>query len=276
MDIDFSTGELVLIVAGLGVVSILAGLLAGLLGVGGGIILVPALFWLFTFIDFDDDLSMHMAVATSLATIIATSIASMRTHRKKNAVDDKLLRRWGPAIAIGALSGGILARFIDPDGLKAVFGFVALAVAINLAIPKNLVISDAIPGSRIVQAAISYVIGLISSLMGIGGGTLAVPTLTAFSYPIHLAVGTASAFGLLIAVPAVLGFVISGWDVPSRPPLSLGYVSLAAVAIILPFTTFFAPYGARLAHSLDAKWVKRWFAIFLAITAIRMLFSVFS
>ncbi|MGO4841210.1 TSUP family transporter, partial [Rhizobiaceae sp. 2RAB30] len=134
------------------------------------------------------------------------------------------------------------------------FGTVGLLVAVNLSLPRTLVVADALP-NRFVQAVIAGVIGLVSSLMGIGGGTLGVPTLAAFSYPIHRAVGTASAFGLIISVPAVFGFIVSGWDVAGRPPLSLGYVSLVATAIILPFTTFFAPYGARLAHSLEPIWV---------------------
>lgn len=275
METAFSAGELAALAVGLGLSSIVAGLLAGLLGVGGGIVIVPVLFWLFTLTDFDDDLAMHMAVATSLATIIFTSISSMRAHHKKGAVDASLLKRWTPGIALGALTGGILARFIEPDMLTAIFGVIALAVAVNMAIPKTLVIAESLPASRVVQVAISYVIGFFSALMGIGGGTLSVPTLSAFSFPIHRAVGTAAAFGLVIALPAVAGFIYAGWDVPDRPPFSLGYVNLAAALIILPFTTFFAPYGARLAHSLDARWVKRAFAIFLAITAVRMLLSAF-
>lgn len=268
-------GEIFLLAGGLAAASIVAGIIAGLLGVGGGIVIVPTLFWLFTIIDFAPELSMHMAVATSLATIIATSVSSMRAHHKKGAVDVALLRRWTPAMAIGALAGGLVARFVDPAALKAIFGVVALIVAANLSTPRNLVVAAALPAGKIVQSAISLVIGLLSSLMGIGGGTLSVPTLAAFSYPIHKAVGTASAFGLVIAVPAVAGFVISGWDAPGRPPFSLGYVNLAAAAIILPFTTVLAPYGARLAHRLDAVWVKRAFATFLAITALRMIWTAF-
>ncbi len=260
---------------GLGGASVLAGLLAGFLGVGGGIVLVPVLFWLFTFIDFPDTLSMHMAVATSLGTIVFTAISSTRAHHERGAVDLDLLKAWGVPIAVGALTGGLMARFIDPAGLKAIFGFVALAVAVNLATPKTFVISDRLPEGRAKNASIAGAIGLVSSLMGIGGGTLGVPTLAAFSYPIHRAVGTAAAFGLIIAVPAVIGFVISGLGVADRPPLSLGYVSLPAVLIIIPFTTFMAPIGARLAHDLDAIWVKRGFAVFLAITSVRMLSSVF-
>lgn len=272
MDLIFTPVELVLLIGGLSLASVIAGIIAGLLGVGGGIVIVPVLFWVFTFTSFPEELAMHMAVATSLATIITTSVASMRAHHKKGAVDSELLRRWAPALAIGALAGGLAARYFDAAVLTGVFGIVGLAVAINLATPRNLVIGETLPRSPI-QVGIATVIGFVSSLMGIGGGTLGVPTLAAFSYPIHRAVGTASAFGIVIAIPAVLGFIISGWEAPGRPPLSLGYVSLVATAIILPFTTFFAPFGARLAHRLEPIWVKRAFSIFLAITALKMLHS---
>jgi len=275
MDFSFTAPQLILLVGGLSGASIIAGIVAGLLGVGGGIVIVPVLFWLFTLTDFPDELAMHMAVATSLATIIATSISSMRAHHKRGAVDFALLRRWAPALGVGALGGGLAARVFEPEVLTGIFGFVALLVALNLVRQKHFVISQHLPGG-VFQTSVAGLIGFVSSLMGIGGGTLGVPTLTAFSYPIHRAVGTASAFGLVIAVPAVIGFIISGWDVPGRPPLSFGYVSLVAAAIILPFTTFFAPLGARLAHALAPIWVKRAFALFLTITAIKMLSSTFS
>ncbi len=269
----FTSADLVGIALGLGLAAIVAGLIAGFLGVGGGIVLVPVLFWLFTLIDFPQELSMHMAVATSLATIIFTSVSSVRAHHGRGSVDLSLVRSWAIPIGLGALSGGLLARLIDPDGLKVVFGVVALCVAVNLATPKSLVVSDHLPTSKPLNVTIAGTIGLVSSLMGIGGGTLGVPTLVAFSVPIRMAVGTAAAFGLIIALPAVAGFVFSGWGIPGRPPASLGYVSLPAVAIIIPFTIFLAPIGARFAHSVDGKWVKRGFAAFLAVTAVRMLAS---
>ena len=271
---SLSIPDMLLLGGGLVGASVIAGIVAGLLGVGGGIVIVPALYWLFTFINFPTELAMHMAVATSLATIITTSISSMRAHHRRGAVDFTLLRRWAPALAIGALAGGLAARAFDAAVLTGVFGTVGLLVAANLVIPKPLVIAENMP-SNPVQVVLATIIGFVSSLMGIGGGTLGVPTMVAFSYPIHRAVGTASAFGLVIAVPAVIGFIISGWDVPGRPPLSLGYVSLVAAAIILPFTTFFAPLGARIAHALEPKWVKRAFAIFLTLTAVKMLASAF-
>lgn len=264
------------LLAGLLVASVFAGILAGFLGVGGGIVLVPAMFWMFGFVDFPRELAMHMAVATSLGTIIFTAISSARAHHARGGVDMDLLRRWGPFIAAGALAGGLAARFFDPATLTAVFGTVGLLVALNFLRPKPLVIAQDLPKSRAANAGIAGVIGTVSSLMGIGGGTLGVPTLSAFSYPITRAVGTSAAFGLIIAVPAVVGFVISGIGVPGRPPLSLGYVSLPAVLAIIPITTTLAPFGAKLAHSVEARWVKYGFALFLGITALRMLISAFS
>jgi uncharacterized membrane protein YfcA len=275
MDLAFTTTELVLLAGGLVVASVAAGLIAGLLGVGGGIVLVPVMFWMFTVIAFPEEIAAKMAVATSLTTIMFTSVSSMNAHRKKGAVDFELLKRWAPFLGLGALAGGLATRYLESEALTGVFGFVGILAAINLAIPKTLVIAGQLPHVAI-QWGLAFINGVISSLMGIGGGTLGVPTLAAFSYPIHRAVGTASAFGLVIAVPAVVGFVIAGWDAPGRPPLSLGYVNIAAAAIIIPITMFFAPYGARLAHALQPIWVKRAFALFLTITAIKMLHSTFT
>ncbi len=270
-----SSIDMALLVGGVIATAIIAGVMAGLLGVGGGIVLVPVLFWILSATDFPPDISMHMAVATSLATIIFTSISSARAHHKRGAVDKDLLRRWAPGMILGALTGGLAAKYINGDGLRAIFGCIGVLVAINMATPKTLVISDRLPGARATNVAISYVTGFFSALMGIGGGTLSVPLLVAFSVEVRRAVGTASSFGILIAVPAVIGFVFAGWSVPDRPPLSLGYVNLPAAAIILPFTVGFAPVGAKIAHTVDPKWIKRAFALFLGITALRMLMSVF-
>ncbi|WP_417583162.1 sulfite exporter TauE/SafE family protein [Pelagibacterium sp.] len=273
MNFELDVPTLVALVAGLLATGAVGGVLAGLLGVGGGIVVVPVLFWVLTILDFPSDISSHLAVATSLATIIPTSISSMRAHAKRGTVDGELLRLWGPAVVVGALIGGLLSKVIPGDGLRMVFGTVAILVAINMAIPKTLVLAPALPKSNLLNRGIATIIGLVSSLMGIGGGTLSVPTLNAFSFAVHKAVGTAAAMGLLIAVPGVLGFIWSGWDVTGRPPLSLGYVNLAAVAIIAPVSYLMAPIGARLAHALNPRLLKIAFAIFLFITAVRMLMT---
>ena len=268
-----TTLQITLLVGGVILAGGLGGLLAGLLGVGGGIVIVPVLFWVFTFTRFDPALAMHMALATSLATIIATSISSARAHHKRGAVDMALVKRWGPWMAAGALAGGAFAGLVNAAALMLVFGLVGLAVSVNLARPKSLVLAPDLPASKAGQPALATGIGLVSAMMGIGGGTLGVPTLTAFSVPVHRAVGTAATFGLIIAIPAALALVVAGLGVAGRPPLSLGYVNLVAAALILPISTFMAPRGAKLAHALDAKWVKRSFALFLTITSIRMLWT---
>jgi uncharacterized membrane protein YfcA len=248
-----------------------AGVAAGLLGVGGGIVIVPMLYWISPMLEMDPAVVVHAAVATSLATIIPTSIASVRAHHRRGAVDVALLKSWGPAVFAGAALGGIASGYLDGKALAGVFGGVALIVAVNMALPKPLILADALPSSAAINRLMAAAIGFVSALMGIGGGTLSVPTLTLFSFPIHRAVGTASAFGLAIAVPAVIGYVYGGWDVAGRSPYSLGYVNVLAAIPLVAMTVLFAPLGARIAHSINRTPLKRCFAAFLAVTAIRML-----
>lgn len=266
-----SIGFLTMLAIGLLATGAVAGVLAGLLGVGGGIVIVPVLFYLFEFLEIPKSISMHLAVATSLATIIPTSISSARSHHKKGALDIALLKFWAPFIFIGAGLGGFLSRYINSNELTLLFGIIALIVSINMALPKKITLTSGLPKSKILNASIGAIIGFLSSLMGIGGGTLSVPTLTLFSYPVHKAVGTASAFGIVIAVPAVIGFIGAGLGIENRPPFSLGYVNLVAMALIFSMTIFTAPIGAKIAHKINAKSLKLAFAIFLFITAIRML-----
>ncbi len=261
------------LVVGLLVTGGVAGLLAGLLGVGGGIVIVPILFIVFDLLDFSEAVAMPLAVATSLATIIPTSMSSARAHHRKGNVDTDLFKRWAPFIALGAAVGGLLSFVVSGVGLKVIFGTVALAVAINMASPKSLVLGKQLPFGKARNGGMATAIGGFSALMGIGGGTLSVPVLSMFSFPTHRAVGTASAFGIVIAVPAVIGFIASGIGVADRPPWSFGYVNLAAAAIIFPVTTLVAPMGARIAHALPAERLRLVFAVFLAITAVRMLWT---
>lgn len=270
------TPDLLPLTAALAASAAFAGLLAGLLGVGGGIVLVPVLVWVLQATGFPPAITMHMAVATSLATIVFTSVSSARAHDRRGAVDRRVLLLWGPGIVAGAFAGGLAARAIDPGGLKTVFGIVALLIAANLATPRIFVLAPDLPASRAPNWAMGGIIGVFSALMGIGGGAMSVPLLTAFSIDIRRAVGTAATFGFVIAVPATVGFMISGWSVPDRPPLSLGYVNLIAVAVILPFSTAAAPLGAKLAHWANPVWIRRLFSGFLIVTAIRMLTSAWS
>lgn len=271
---DLYTAQfLVLFVTGLLATGAISGVLAGLLGVGGGIVVVPVLFLLTGFLGFPAELAMPMAVGTSLATIIPTSVSSARAHHKRGSMDADLLKIWAPFVFFGALLGGVLASFVSGAFLTLFFGGVALVVAINLALPKTVVVADDLPRGAIARSAVPAGIGLFSALMGIGGGTLSVPILSAFSYPVHRAIGTAAAMGLVIAVPAVCGFIWAGWSVEGRPPWSLGYVNIPAAVLIFATSVFAAPLGSRLAHAMDAGPLKRVFALFLFVTSVRMLWQ---
>ncbi|MGE4251137.1 MAG: sulfite exporter TauE/SafE family protein [Parvibaculaceae bacterium] len=253
----------------------LGGFVAGLLGVGGGIVIVPVLFHIFTLLGIDEDLKMHLTVGTSLSTIILTSAMSVGAHWRRGAVDVVLLKRWGAAVFLGVVTGTSLALYVKGPVLMAVFGGVALVVSLHMAFAEpSWRIADKLPGG-IIEQALAGGIGGLSAMMGIGGGTLTVPTLSLFGYPIHKAVGTASAIGFLIGVPGTIGFVLSGLGENGLPPFSLGYVSLPGLALIAPASIVLAPFGAWAAHSLPVRGLKFAFAAFLLVTALRMLWSVF-
>ncbi len=268
---DYTLAFLLVLAVAMLCTGAIAGVLAGLLGVGGGIVIVPVLFILFDYLEIPPQISMHIAVATSLATIIPTSISSARSHNKKGSIEIDMLKSWAPLIFIGAAIGGILSKYLASSSLTLIFGVIALLVSINMALPKKVVIADELPKGVVGKGLLPSFIGGFSALMGIGGGTLSVPILSAFSFPIHRAVGTASAFGLVIAIPAVIGFIWSGWSADLRPPYSIGYVSVPAAVLIFSVSVFTAPLGAKLAHSLNPANLKKAFALFLFITSLRML-----
>ncbi len=270
--IDFSV--LLIFVAALAGAGVLAGLVAGLFGVGGGIVIVPVLYYVFTIFDVPEDVKMHVAVGTSLATIVVTSIRSLRAHLKSGAVDVQLLKNWILPILAGVVAGTAVADMINGEALTLIFGVIALLVAANMAFAKSSWrLADAMPG-RPSRDLIGATIGFLSTLMGIGGGTFGNTVMTLYGRTIHQAVATSAGLGLIIAVPGALGFVISGWNEVGTPPFSVGYVNLIAFACIVPATIVMAPIGARLAHRLPQRTLKRGFAAFLALVAIRMLYGV--
>ncbi len=267
---DFNLVTLLPWVAVLGVAGVCAGLIAGLLGVGGGIVIVPVLFHLLSLLGVPETVKMHLAVGTSLAAIIPVSLSSLRAHWRRGAVDRTLLGRWALPIAIGVAVGTGLAGLVHGHVLTAVFAGVALLVAAHMAFATdNTRLSGKVPEGLAIHA-IPFTIGGLSAMMGIGGGTLTVPTLVLCNYPVHRAIGTAAAFGLIIAIPGAVGFAFSGLDVPDRPPLSIGYVSVIGLVLIAPISTLLAPVGARVAHALSPRLLRRCFAAFLLATSLRM------
>lgn len=257
----------------LGLVGCVSGFLAGLLGVGGGIVVVPVLYHVLAAFEVDVALRAHIAVGTSLATIIPTSIQSFRAHRARGAVDGALLKLWGPFVAAGVVVGVLVAAYAPGAILTAIFGIVAAVVALYMLFTRegwHLV--SALPG-RTGQAAMAGAIGTISTLMGIGGGTLTVPTLSVFSHPVRRAVGTASVVGIIIAVPGTIGYILSGWEKAGLPAFSLGYVNLAGMVAIVVTSMWFAPLGARAAHTVEPRMLRMLFGVFLTVTSVKMLFD---
>lgn len=250
---------------------VFAGLLAGLLGVGGGIVIVPVLYFLFQRFGVSPDSAMLIATGTSLATIIPTSISSIRSHHAKGNVDLVLFKRWSGLILIGVLAGSILVTQIDGNWLVPLFGVVATLAALNMLFRAGKpAIFRGLPNMA-GQGVLATIIGSISAMVGIGGGTLSVPILTAFSYPAHRAVGTAAAIGLLISLPGALTMMLLGTTPSDAPDGTIGLVNLFGFICIVPLTVLCAPLGANLAAKLNPTLLKRVFAVALLITGSRML-----
>lgn len=272
----YSNIELMMFAVGLLATGIIAGVMAGLLGVGGGIVIVPVLFHIFTTLGIDESIRMHLAVGTSLGTIIPTSIRSVRAHHKKGAVDWALLKRWALPMLFGVVVGTVLASYVNGQVLTGIFAAFAIIIAANLAFGREeWRLGDELP-SMPVQSGIAAVIGGLSSMMGIGGGTFGVTTMTLFGRPIHKAVATSAGLGLIISVPGAIGFLVSGWTVQGLPPFSIGYVNLIGLALIVPMTVLAAPWGAALAHKISRKTLARAFAFFLLATSIKMMMGLFA
>ncbi|KIN77021.1 sulfite exporter TauE/SafE family protein [Sulfitobacter mediterraneus] len=247
-----------------------AGVLAGLLGVGGGIVLVPAFFYAFQTLGYDGPQLMQMCLATSLATIIVTSLRSVHSHNKKGAVDWQILRSWAPGIVIGAIIGMLLVAQLRSGTLQAIFGGLALIVGLYMGFGRaEWRLGQAMP-TGVLRAVLSPGVGFLSVLMGIGGGSFGVPLMSLFNTPIHRAVATAAGFGVLIAVPSVIGFLFVDMQA-GKPPLTIGAVNLVAFGIIIAMTLITAPLGVKLAHAMDPKPLKRVFAVFLVLVAVNML-----
>jgi uncharacterized membrane protein YfcA len=252
-----------------------AGLLAGMLGVGGGIVVVPALYFVLGQIGVDEAVRMQVAVGTSLATIIPVSVLSAKAHRARGSVDEAVLKVWVAPALVGAIVGTAFATLAKGAVLAAVFGAVAIVVALQMmAKPGGFAIRDGMPGN-FGSRTIALLIGGFSAVMGIGGGTLAVPVLSLFSYPIRLAVGTAATLGLFVAIPATAGMLAGGLlSGAPVPPLSLGYFNLVAFATVLPAQLVFVNLGAKIAHAISQPALRRVFGGVLAVVGARMLMSL--
>ncbi|MEM9668111.1 MAG: sulfite exporter TauE/SafE family protein [Pseudomonadota bacterium] len=263
------------LIASLTAAGLFAGLVAGLFGIGGGAVIVPVLFFLFDSLGYSDR-AMHVAVGTSLATIIATSLRSVAAHHRRGAVDWDVLKGWGPSIMAGAVIGMGLSAFMTGGGLTLLFGIVALVISLQFFFgrPDWRLFEEMTTGP--LRLVLGSVMGALSALMGIGGGTFGVTLMTVSGRPIHQAVGTAAGFGVAIGLPGAIAAVFAGWGRSGLPPGSVGHVNLIAFVLIACLTVTMAPLGARLAHSLDGVQLRRWFGVLLAIVAVRMIWTTIS
>lgn len=262
-----------LLIAFLLALGTLAGFLAGLLGIGGGMVLVPGLYFGLKAMGFDSGALMHVAVGTSLAVIIPTGLSSARAHWKRGAVRLDLVKQIGPGVLLGVAGGTFIAHHIEEQGMTMFFACALSALAIIMLInPARFSPLQSTPRQPWMGLS-GMVIGVMSSLMGIGGATISVPWMAACRVPMHTAVGSASALGLVIAIPAAIGFIIIGWDADGLPPFSLGYINFLAWPLIIPASVLAAPWGAKLAHSVSVDRLRKLFACFLVIVAGKMLWE---
>lgn len=275
--------ELAMLAVALLAAGAVTGILAGVFGVGGGAVIVPVLYELFTLLGVPEEARMPFCVGTSLAVIIPTSIRSFNAHRAKGMVDMSIVKVWAVPVIIGVLAGGVIARYAPADLFKAVFVGVAGLSALRLLLGKDSwKLADDMPGN-VVMRLYGLVIGVLSALMGIGGGQLSSLFMTFYGRPIHQAVATSSGLGVLISIPGALGYIYAGWpkaaefpDVAAlQMPLALGYVSVIGFVLFVPTSIWTAPIGARLAHALPKRKLEILFGVFLAVVCLRFVLSFF-
>jgi uncharacterized protein len=260
----------------------LTGLLAGVFGVGGGAVAVPILYELFRIVEVPEEVRMPLCVGTSLAIIIPTSIRSFNAHRAKGAVDMSILRVWAVPVVLGVIMGSFVARYAPADLFKAVFVAVAGVSAIRLLFGKDTWRFGLDMPSKPIMVVYGWIIGVLSALMGIGGGQLSNLFMTFYNRPIHQAVATSSGLGILISIPGAVGYIYAGWPraaefpdvVALQPPLALGYISLLGFLFIVPTSAWLAPVGARLAHRLSKRRLEVAFGIFLVLVCARFFASL--
>ena len=277
-----SAAELVELALLLVVVGAVSGFLAGIFGIGGGAVLVPVFYECFRLAGVPLEVRMPLCIGTSLAIIIPTSIASFRAHYQRGAVDMAIIRLWWAPVIIGVVAGSVTARFAPERLFKVVFVCVAWSAATRLFLARDSwKLGDVMPTGSVMRIY-GFFIGLLSTLMGIGGGLFANLLMTFYGRPIHQAIGTSSALAVLISIPGALGYVYAGWPAAARfpdvaalqPPLALGYVSLIGALLVMPTTLITAPLGVRAAHALSKRQLELAFGCYLFVVGGRFVVSL--
>lgn len=273
MDLGVSLGEAAVLAGALLAAGFAAGVAAGLLGIGGGSIMVPVLYETFLAIGVDPSLCIHLAVGTSLAVIVPTSLRSFRSHHARGAVDMALVRSMAATVVLGVVLGAVVARYSNGAVLKGVWVVCASLMSVKLFFGAGWRLGDEIPGTAF-RAVYGAIIGLLSTLMSVGGGLFVTACMTMYGRTILQAIATSSAFGPIIAIPGAIGFAWAGWHADGLPAGSLGYVSLLGAVVIAPSSIMAAPLGVRIAHGISKRKLELAFASYLALVAVRFLVSL--
>ncbi len=273
MDGTVASGTLAILAVSLIAAGLVMGFLAGLFGIGGGAIIVPVLYELFATLGIAESQRLHVAIGTSLAIMIPTTIRSFLGHKARGVVDMAFLRRTGPYIVIGIVIGSGLARYAPGALLKWLWIVVSLVIAAKMLFAReDWRLGDEVPQGWATEIT-AIAVGGVSMLMSIGGGVFMTTFLTLFGRPILPAMATSAGFGPLIAIPGAIGFAWAGWGVAGLPPLSLGYVSLLGAATVIPSSVFAAPFGVGLAHAIPRRHLELGFAAFMIAVAVRFLYA---
>lgn len=274
MDIGLSLGEIIPLVLTLMIGGFCTGLLAGLFGVGGGGILVPVLFEVYGILGIDETVRLHLAIGTSLPVVMATSLRSFQSHYSHGAVDMELAKSCVLAVMFGSALAAIVARYADVSVFKWIWILVPTLMALKFFFGReDWKIGDVVPGQPF-RSIFGLGVGLISTLMSVGGGVFVTSLMTLYGRTIHQAVATSSAFGPMIAIPGTFGFMWAGWHAAGLPTASLGYVNLLCAAIIIPVSVLAAPVGVRLAHGISRRKLELAFAAFMTAIAARFFLSL--
>ena len=274
---NIDSGVIINLLTVLAIAAAVAGFMAGLLGVGGGIIMVPALYYAFSVLDFDIITRMHLSVGTSLAIIIPTSIISTKTHMEYDAVDFKMVKTFGILIVLGVLAGTFLAVNLKTPALILFFSIFSCFVGLFFIFLREKLVESPKKISNTIKNISGLLIGFISVPLGIGGGSLMVPFMRTFGYYIRKSIGTAAAVGFLIAVTGTTTMIIGGNIIDNvNTPYSVGYINLLGFAVFVPVTMVMARIGAKVVYKIDKKLLSRIFGCFLLIVSARSFFEYFS
>ena len=273
---NLDQSQIIFILAAMAASAVVVGFMAGFFGIGGGLIMVPILFYLFSFVGIEHAFVMHVAIGTSFSIIIPNSIISTMTHMKFKAVDFSIVRTFGVFVVIGVVLGTVFAVSLKTSGLILFFSIMTMIFAIYFLIEKEKINPAPRKINLIYRVICGFLSGFLSAPMGIGGGVFNTPIFKMFGYPINVAIGTSAAIGFLIALIGAVGFAISGTYLNINVPLSLGFINIPTFLIFIPITTLMAKIGAETVHKFNKRLIGRIFGIYLFIVACKLFYDYFS